>query len=215
VRGNDREPLLARDARQERHERPGAGIREVEVLEDEDHRMLFAEPAEQPQDPLEGPGLAALRRRRAAVQDRGARLDETWAEIGQQAHDLRRCRAEEVDEDVGRYLAERRADGTHEGAVRLVRVGRPGGRAQDRHRLAESLQPRDRLIEEARDSDARGPIEEHRPCRAARRLVQRHGQTRERVIATDEPRARVPGGHGRILRAGHHPDTPPGGPSRA
>ena len=84
VRADDRQALFARDAGQERDERPGRGIGQMEVLEDEDDRMLLAQPAEQAEDPLQRPRLAPFRARsgrrrrpgrrprRAAARDRAA-----------------------------------------------------------------------------------------------------------------------------------------------
>ena len=102
VGADDRQALFARDPRQERDERPGRGIGEVEVLEDEDDRMLLAEPTEQAEDPLQRPRLAPLRGGRPAAVDRGADLGQPRREIGQQADDLGRGRTEQVGEDVRR-----------------------------------------------------------------------------------------------------------------
>ena len=52
-------------------------------------------------------------------------------------------------------VEEGRADGPDDRPVRLVRVGGPGRRAQDGHRVAQRLDPDDRLVEEAGDADAR------------------------------------------------------------
>ena len=146
VGADDRQALFARDPGQERDERPGRGIGEMQVLEDEHDRMLLAEPAEQPEDPLERPGLAPLRGGRSAAGDRGADLGQARPEVGQQPDDLGRGRAEQLGEDIRRQVAQGRADRPDDGAVRLVGAGRPGasraGRSSARAARASARSPR-------------------------------------------------------------------------
>ena len=59
-------PMMAsrwslRDPGQERDQGAGGGIGAVEVLEDEHHGTILAQPSEQAEDPLHRPCLAALR----------------------------------------------------------------------------------------------------------------------------------------------------------
>ena len=90
VRPDDGQPLIARDPREERDQRPGGGVGEVEILEHEDDRVALPEPAEETEDALQRPRLAALRGRRAAAPGRGADGRESWRQIGQETDDLGR-----------------------------------------------------------------------------------------------------------------------------
>ena len=213
VAAHDREPLVARDPGQERDERAGGGVGEVEILEDEDDRMLLAEPPEQPEHPLEGPGLAAFRGGRAAARGRRTDLREPRPEVGQEPHDLGRGRTEQLRERRGRQVPQGRADGAHDRAVGLVRPGRPGGGPQDGHRIAQGPHPFERLIEEPGDPDAGRALDQQRPGPAVRGVLQHGGKPREARFAPHEPLARVPGGHSGILGpcASTDPRTRPAG----
>ena len=98
-------------------------------------------------------------------------------------------------------VAQRRADGSHDRPIRLVSVGWPGGRTQDGHRFAKTADPDDRLVEEAGDPDPGGAVQEHGPGASVGGVVESRGETDKGLIAPHEPRARVPGRHGGILRA--------------
>ncbi len=176
VRADDRQALFARDPRQERDERPRGGIGLVQVLDDEDDRMLLAQPTEQPEDPFQRSCLAPFRGGRSAAGDRGADLDQPRLEIGQQPDDLGRGRTEQTGEDIRRQVAQGRADRPDDGAVRLVGAGRPGGRAQDGHRLAQRAHPLDGLVEETGDPDARGATQQQGPGHSVRGVVESPGE---------------------------------------
>ena len=131
---------------QERHQRPGGGIGEVQVLDDEHDRMLFAHPSEQPEDTFEGPCLATFRGGRPAAVDRDADRRQARREIGQQPDDLGRRRTEQAGEVIRRDVAQGRSDRPDDGAVRLVGAGRPGasraGRSSARAARASARWPR-------------------------------------------------------------------------
>ena len=62
------------DPAQERDERAGAGIRVVEVLEDEEHGLPLGQPADDAEEPLEHAALASLERGRSSAVPEGARV---------------------------------------------------------------------------------------------------------------------------------------------
>ena len=195
VRADDRQPLVARDAREERDQRPRRGVGEVEVLEDQDDRVAFAETPEQAEDPFERPRLAPLGSGLAALVDRHAQRGQPRSELGQEPDDLGRRRPEEVGQPVVGQVEDRRPDGADDRSVRLVRVGGPGRRAEHGHRVAQRLDPDDRLVEEAGDADARGALEEERSRPAVGGVIEAGGELGERRFAPHEARARVGDGH--------------------
>ena len=196
---HDREPLVARDPGQERDERAGGGVGEVEILEDEDDRVLLAKPPEQPEHPFEGPGLATFRGGRAAARGLRADLREPGPEIGQEPNDLGRGGPEQLGERRGRQVEQGRPDGAHDRAVGLVRPRRPRRRPQDGHRIAQGPHPLEGLVEEPGDPDAGRALDQERPGPTMGGVLQHGGQPREPRFAPHEPLARVPGGHSGIL----------------
>ena len=110
-RPDDGQALVPRDAGEERDERAGRGIGAMQVLDDEQDRMLVPHPAEQTEDALHDPRLAALRRGDAAVGCPALELAQPIAEVREQADDLAGGRTESSRQDVGRQLPEHRSHG--------------------------------------------------------------------------------------------------------
>ena len=106
-------------------------------------------------------------------------------------------------------VAQGRADRPDDGAVRLVGAGRPGGRAQDGHRLAQRAHPLDGLVEETGDPDARGPTEQQGPGHAVCGLVEPLGEAGECLLSSHEARARVPDRHTAFYGPGVTGPRPP------
>ena len=146
---DDDQALIAGDPGEEGDDRPGRGVREMQVLDHEDDRVPLPEPPEETEDALERPRLAPLGGGRAAAAGRCADRVEARRQVGQQADDLGGGRAEQVGQDRVRQRPERRTDGPHDRAVGLVDAGGPGGRPEHGHRLAQGADPGDRLVEQA------------------------------------------------------------------
>ena len=168
----------------------------MKVLEHEHDRPALPETTEESEDALEGPRLPALGRGLAAFVDRCTDRRESCAELGQEPDDLGRRRAEQPGQRVVGQRDESRADGSDDRTVWLVRVGGPGRRPQDGHRLPESLDPGDRLVEEPADTDAGRALEQERRRPSVGGVVEASRELDERRFAPHEPRARVPDGHG-------------------
>ena len=197
-----RAAAVPRDPRQERHERAGRGIGAMEVLEDEDDRPPLAEPTEQAEDALhERSRLAALGRRPPS---RGA--------IGRRPRSSRRPsdgRRRTMSRAAGPRMSARSSTGRSRERrarwpARSVRTARPSpaGAApprEDGHRLAERRRSARSPRRGTGDPDARRAARAASSAPAAGGVVEHGRESRERVLAPDEPRARVPAGHGRIL----------------
>ena len=109
---------------------------------------------------------------------------------------------------AARRAAARRASGRGRGrSARTVRPCPAGvaAAAEHGHRLVERPDPADRLVEEPGDADARRAAQEHRSGLPAGGVVEHGRESRERVLAPDEPRARVPAGHAAILGRASEP----------
>ena len=184
-----------------RDDRPCRGVGAMQVLDHEDDRVPLPEPAEQTEDALERPRLAPLGGGRAAAAGRSADRVEARRQVGQQADDLGRGRAEQVGQDRVGQRPEGRTDGPHDRAVGLVDAGGPGRSPEHGHRLAQGADPGDRLVEEAGDPDPGRAVDQDGPRPTVRGVVEGRREIGERVFAPHEPRARIPGGHGGILRA--------------
>ena len=177
VGADDRQALFARDPGQERDERPGRGIGQMQVLDDEDDRMLLAQPAEQAEDPFQRPCLAPFRGGRSAAVDRGADLGQPRLEIGQQPDDLGRRRTEQLGEDIRRQR--RAGPGRSPGRWGRTARRRWPARRVARRTVIGSRSARirvDGLVEETGDPDARGAPEQQGPGRAVRGVVERRGE---------------------------------------
>ena len=208
VRDDERQPLVRGDPGEKGHQRPGGGIRPMQVLEDEHDRLPLAEPAQHAEDAFERARLASFGR--ALVPDRRqpAGAVEPSRDPRHDAGEVRRGGTEDGVELVVRERVEGRPDGPHDRTVRLVRAGRHRPAAQDAHRLGEPADAPDRLVEEPADPDAGRPADQHRPRPAAGRIVEDRGQPREGALAPHIPRARVPAGHGGHSRPRSEADDP-------
>ena len=209
---DDDQALIAGDPGQERDDRPCRGVREMQVLDHEDDRVPLPEPAEQTEDALERPRLAPLGGGRAAAAGRSADRVEARRQVGQQAHDLGRGRAEQVGQDRVGQRPERRTDGPHDRAVGLVDAGGPGGSPEHGHRLAQGADPGDRLVEQAGHPDPGRPVDQDGPRPAVRGIVEGRREIGERLFATHEPGARIPDRHAGIIRAASARLDPDDGP---
>ena len=116
-------------------------------------------------------------------------------QVGQQADDLGRGRAEQVGQDRVGQRPEGRTDGPHDRAVRLVDTGGPGRSPEHGHRLAQGADPGDRLVEQAADPDPGRAVDQDGPRPTMRGVVEGRREIGERVFAPHEPGARIPDRH--------------------
>ena len=141
------------------------------------------------------------------------------ARSGQEPDDVRRGRAEDVGQIGVRQVAQGRPDGPDDGPVRLVGV--PAGQAAARRTVIGSRRAPMRPIASSRKRVTPTPAvppSSIGPGPAVRGVVEAGGEARERLLAPDEPRARVPG---RAWRHSTGPrrlgwpchDRPPGAPA--
>ena len=158
IRRDDREPLIAGDARQEPHQGAGRRIGAMEVLEDEGHRLAIAEPPEHAEDGLERPRLPPLRR----AGDPLHRFPEPDRQVGQEPDHVEGGRPQDGLERRVVQRAQGRPDGPDHRGIGVVGTTRPGAPAQDRPRLREFGDARDAFVEESADAHARGPAQDER-----------------------------------------------------
>ncbi len=195
VRADDHQPLIAPDAGEKGEQGTGCGIREVEILEDDGDGPTFAKASQEAEDPFQRSGLAPLRRGHGALGEIDPDRRQARPEIRHEAHDLGRGTTEHRDE-VGWWQAvKRRPDGPDDRSVGCISRRRPGGRPQDRHRLEQGMHPGDHFVEQPGRPDPGGPIDQQRARPPVDGIVETGGKARECLLASNEARARVPGGH--------------------
>ena len=213
IRDDERQSLVRRDPGEERHQRPRRRVRAVQVLEHEDDRFPLAEPAQHAEDAFERPGLATFRGALVARQRRPPGRLQTSRHAGHDPDDVGRGRTEHgVQSSSDRASSVGPTDRTTGPYGSSV----PAGIAAPRSTVIgsrESADPSDRLVEEAADPDAGRSAQEHRAGPSAGGIVEHGRESREGVLAPDEPRARVPAGHAHS-RPEVEPDDPGRGASR-
>ena len=182
VRRDEADPVGSLDLGEERGERPRAGVGVVDVLEDQHHRLPFAQPPEDAEDPLEHPGLAALGRGDARPLRHRSQSVEADVELRHQPEVILDARAEERDEVIVRHRLDDRPQGPQDRCVRLVGAGRDRATAQDGERLGEGGEAGRRLGQEAADPDAAAALGENRGRDAGLGGLEGRGEPRERRI---------------------------------
>ncbi len=190
---DDRQALVGRDPAEERHQGTRRGIRVMEVLDHDDDGSRLPEPPERAEHALERPCLAPLRR--SGRPGRHTRPLEPGGDRGEQQGDVTRRRAQGPLERVVGQRGEDGFEGADDRPVRLVGTGRPGAAAQHGHRFVEAADPADRFVEEPAHPDAGAPADEHRASLPPGGVVEHGGEASERVLAPDEPHARISAGH--------------------
>ena len=184
--------------REERGEVPCPGVRVMEVLEDEEHRLAFAGPLEQALDRLADPRVAPLRRDRIP-----SAMPILTAEPALDAGDEPGDRLGARPEHAGELVIGERPEPRPE-ALDDRRVGRPAARGyrrapDDLERMAEPPDPADRFGHEPARPDPAAPGEEQPRAAAIRGRLQGNREMGELTLASDEPLAAEPRRHDPIV----------------
>ncbi len=185
VRQHERDPLVSRDAGEERGERPGRGVGRVEVLEDEHDRTFRGDAAQPAQERLQGPRLPPLGIGEVA-RGRPRHLLGALGHAGQAQQDRTGIAGEERLDLGGRSLGEQRTEGVEHG--RPWRIDRSVGLPSEHERWSrETGDPVERLVDEARHAHPGAAGHDHGRGRTGRGGGDRVGNPRELRLPADEP----------------------------
>jgi hypothetical protein len=205
---HEAESLAVGDPGEERHQLACGGVGMVKVLEDEGHRARLAEPSERAEDALEDAGLAPLGRCRRRAFRKDAQVAGARTEPGHQPDHVLRAGRQDRGELPVRELQQDRLDRPDQRRVRPVRAGRSRAAAEDEERLRQRGEADRRLVEEARHADPAGARHEDGSRPPVGSHFERGRKAGEGPLTPDEPRAREPRGHDRILDTGFRHPTP-------
>ena len=134
----------------------------MEILDDQQDRALLPEAAEDPEHALEKSRLAPLGHDGEDAPTGTLPID-AFRELRQQAHELVGRRAEDVREVLVRQRGEGRSQCPDDRVVRGVGRGTVGGTTHHRHRLLETGDAAQGLVDEPARADTGSPVDQQRP----------------------------------------------------